>query len=157
MKNGLSNADLEKMIGGKIEDLKAELGMGWVISEFIEKGVLKGEQQNGDFLFGQWLAKTKAGAKIETYEKLEPVSTAKASCCGSGGSGCGGAGKAQPLDPKIEREAKTKGLEYYEKKTQKKGDQARVTNFGCHIQVDIIEQGKVVISLTYRQGEVEEI
>jgi hypothetical protein len=107
------------MIGGNIEDLKAELGKEWVISEFIEKTILKGNPQNGDFLFGQWLVKAKAGAKIETYEKLEPVSTATASCCTST-SGCGGAGKAQPLDPKIEQEAKSKGLEYYEKKTQKK-------------------------------------
>jgi hypothetical protein len=70
--------------------------------------------------------------------------------------GCGG-GRAQPLDPKIEADAKAKGLEYYEKKTPKKGASARVTNFGCHIQVDIIEDEKVVVSLTYRQGEVQEI
>ena len=67
-------------------------------------------------------------------------------------SGCGGGGRAQPLDPKIEKEAKAKALEYYEKKTQKKGASAKVTNFGCHIQVDIIEDGKVVVSLTYKQG-----
>ena len=42
-KNGLSTADLEKMIGGKIEDLKAELGKEWVISQFVEKAVLKGQ------------------------------------------------------------------------------------------------------------------
>ena len=72
-------------------------------------------------------------------------------------AGCGGSGRAQPLDPKIEQEAKAKGLEYYEKKTQKKGAGAKVTNFGCHIQVDIIEDGKVVVSLTYNQGEVQEI
>ena len=65
--------------------------------------------------------------------------------------------KGPTLDPKIEKDAKAKGLEYYEKKTQKKGADARVTNFGCHIQVDIIEDGKVILSLTYRQGEVQEI
>jgi hypothetical protein len=84
---------------------------------------------------------------------MEPVYTAKASCCKSG---CGG-GRAQPLDPKMEQEAKAKALEYYERKTQKKGAEAKVTNFGCHIQVDIIEGGKVIVSLTYRQGEVQEI
>jgi hypothetical protein len=156
-KDGLSTADLEKMIGGKIEDLKAELGKEWIISEFVKKAVLKGEPQNGEFIFGQWLAKVKAEAKVETYERLEPVSTAKASCCSSGSGGCGGGGKAQSLDPRIEQEAKAKGVEYYEKKTRKKGADARVTNFGCHIQVDIIEDGKVILSLTYRQGEVQEI
>ncbi len=150
---GLSEVDLQKMIGGSIEDLKEELRREWIISQFIEKTVLNGDQTNAEQIFGQWLAQTKAKAKIETYEKLKPVYAAKASCCRSG---CGG-GRAQPLDPKIEQEARTKALEYYGKKTQKKGADAKVTNFGCHIQVDIIENGKIVVSLTYREGEVQEI
>ena len=104
-------------------------------------------------IFAQWFTKVKAKAQIETYEKLDPVYAAKASYCRIG---CGG-GRAQPLDPKVEQEAKAKALKYYEKKTQKKGASARVTNFGCHIQVDIIEDGKVVISLTYNQGVIQEI
>jgi hypothetical protein len=155
-RNSLSDADLTKIFGGSIEDFKAELRTGWVISQFVEKVVLKGNQANGNQVFSQWLTQVKAKSKIETYQKLEPVSAAKASCCGSGG-GCGGGGRAQALDPKIEQEARAKGLEYYEKKTQKKGASANVTDFGCHIQVDIIEDGKVVVSLTYRQGEVQEI
>jgi hypothetical protein len=130
-----------------------ELQKEWIISQFVQKTVLKDNLRNPDQIFGQWLTQAKAKAKIETYEKLEPLTTAKASCCRSG---CGG-GRARSLDPKVEQEAKTKGLEYYEKKTQKKGANARVTDFGCHIQVDIIEEGKVALSLTYRDGEVEEI
>jgi D-Tyr-tRNAtyr deacylase len=152
-KYGLTEADLQQKMGESIEDLKEELRKGWIVSQFLEKSVLKGDQENGQLVFAQWFTKAKAKAKIETYEKLELVSTAKASCCKTG---CGG-GRAQPLDPKIEKEAKAKGLEYYEKKTQKMGANARVTDFGCHIQVDILEDGKVVLSLTYRQGEVQEI
>jgi hypothetical protein len=151
-RSGLSEVDFIRRIG-PLEDLKEELRRRWIISQFIEKALLKGDEANGELMFGQWLTKRKAKAQIETYEKLEPVYTAKASCCRSG---CGG-GRAQPLDPKIEQEAKAKGLKYYEKKTQKKGADAKVTNFGCHIQVDIIEDGKVLLSLTYRQGEVQEI
>jgi hypothetical protein len=151
-RSGLSEVDFKKKIGS-IEDLKEDLRKRWIISQFVEKAVLKGDQTNGEVLFDQWLVKTKATAQIETYEKLEPTYAAKASCCRSG---CGG-GSAQSLDPKVEQEAKTKALEYYEKKTQKKGVDAKVTNFGCHIQVDIIENGKVVVSLTYNQGEVQEI
>ena len=106
---GLSDADLKQRMGGSIEDLKEELRKGWVISEFVEKALLKDDRQNGQLLFAQWFTKTKAKAQIETYEKLEPVYTAKASCRRSG---CGG-GRAQPLDPKIEADAKAKGLEYY--------------------------------------------
>jgi len=152
-KYSLSDDDLKQKMGVSIEDLREDLRKGWIISQFLEKAVLKGDQQNGEVVFAQWFTKTKAKARIETYEKLEPILTAKASCCRSG---CGG-GRGQPLDPEIEKEAKAKGLEYYEKKTQKKGASARVTNFGCHIQVDIIEDGKVVVSLTYKQGEVQEI
>jgi hypothetical protein len=151
-RSGLSEVDFKKRIG-PIEDLKEDLRKRWVISQFVEKVVLKGDEANGELLFGQWLTKTKAKAQIETFEKLEPTYTAKASCCTSG---CGG-GRAQPLDPKVEQKAKTKAFEYYEKKTQKKGADAKVTNFGCHIQIDIIENGKVVVSLTYNQGEVQEI
>jgi len=145
-KSGVSNADLERMIGGKLDDLKVELGNRWIISQFVLKVVLKGEQQNGSLVFGQWLEATRARAKIETYEKLVPLSRSTASL-----------GKPQPLDPKIEQDAKTKGLEYYERKTQKKEAEVKVTNYGCHIQVDIVEAGKVVLSLTYRQGRVQEI
>ena len=150
----LSDADLEKMTGGSIEDLKEELRRGWMISQFVEKAVIKGDQAKGEFLFGQWLVKVKANAQIETYEKMEPVYAAKVSCCKSG---CGGGGKARSLDPGMEQEARSKGLEYYERKTQKKGAEAKVTDFGCHIQVDIIEGGKVVLSLTYNGKEVQEI
>ncbi|NWF93222.1 MAG: SurA N-terminal domain-containing protein [Syntrophaceae bacterium] len=150
--SGLSEVDFIKRIG-PLEDLKEELSRRWIISQFIKKAILKGDQTNGELLFGQWLTNTKAKAKIETYEKLEPVSTGKASCCKSG---CGG-GRAQSLDPKTEQEAKSKALEYYERKTQKREAEAKVTNFGCHIQVDIIEDGKVVVSLTYNGGEVQEI
>jgi len=153
-KYGLSDEDLKQKMGGSIEDLKEELRKEWMISQFVEKTVLKGDQRNSELLFAQWLTRAKTNAKIEAYEKLRPVSTARASCCTSG---CGGRGRAQPLDPKIEREAKARGLEYYERKTLKKGASAKVTDFGCHIQVDIIEDGKVVLSLTYKQGEVQEI
>ncbi len=152
-KYGLSDEDLKQKMGGTIDDLKEELRKGWVISQFLGNSVLRGNRQNRDVVFAQWLTKAKADAKIETYEKFEPISASKASCCTSG---CGG-GRSQPLDPKIEKDAKAKGLEYYEKKTQKKGASAKVTDFGCHIQVDIVEDGKVVISLTYKQGEVQEI
>jgi hypothetical protein len=100
--------------------------------------------------------KLPAGGPLGIAHKWELFSNAQASCCANGG-GCGGRGNPQPLDPEIEREAKAKGLEYYESKARKKGADARVTNFGCHIQVDIIEEGKVVLSLTYKEGEIEEI
>ncbi len=152
-KHGLSEDDLQRKTGISIDDLREDFRKGWIISHFLKKAVLKGSPQNEDVIFAQWFAKVRTNAKIETYERFEPLYPAKASCCSTG---CGG-GIAQPLDPEIEREAKSKAIEYYEKKTQRKGVDARVTNFGCHIQVDIIEAGKVVLSLTYNGKDVQEI
>jgi hypothetical protein len=149
----LSNDDLKKMIGRNLKDLKEELRTELTISKFLQKTVLEEGQGNPDQIFGQWLSKVKANAKIETFEEFGPLITKKASCCTSG---CGG-GVVSPLDPKTEKEAKAKALEYYEKKTQKKDVEAKVTNYGCHIQVDIIDNGKVVLSLTYNGKEVQEI
>jgi len=149
----LSNDDLKKMIGRNLKDLKEELRTELTISKFLQKTVLEEGQGNPDQIFGQWLSKVKANAKIETFEEVGPLITKKASCCTSG---CGG-GVVSPLDPRIEKEAKAKALEYYEKKTQKKDVEAKVTNYGCHIQVDIIDNGKVVLSLTYNGKEVQEI
>ena len=66
-----------------------------------------------------------------------------------------GKGSSRPFAD-IEKDAKEKALEYYEKKTQKTAAEARVTDFGCYIQVDIVEDGKVALSLTYSGGAVEE-
>lgn len=110
-------------------------------------------QKNSELAFANWFSKAKANAKIETYGRFDPVNASKAWCCRAS---CGG-GIAQPLDPEIEQDAKAKALEYYEKKTQKKGAGTKVTNFGCHIQVDIIEDGRVILSLTYNGKEVQEI
>ncbi len=152
-KYALSENDFKEKMGISIDDLKEELRKGWIISNFLEKSVFKGDSQKNELIFAQWFARAKTNAKIETYEKFEPIYTPKASCCKTG---CGG-GSAQPLDPEIERDAKTKALEYYEKKAQKRDVEAKVTNFGCHIQVDIIKDGKVILSLTYNGKEVQEI
>jgi hypothetical protein len=95
-------------------------------------------------------------SRIESYGDWNTgpaVAKARASCCATG---CGG-GKSQSLDPAVETQAKAKGLEYYTKKIGKTGASARVSDFGCHIQVDILENGKVALSLTYTGGEVREI
>ena len=73
IKNGLSNADLTSIFGGRIEDFKEELRTGWVISRFVEKVVLKDNPVNGSQLFSQWLTQVKAKSTVETYVKLEPV------------------------------------------------------------------------------------
>lgn len=153
-KSGLTESEIEEQLGVKLEDLKSEISDQWAISQFIEKEVLKDNPEDRDTFLQAWLSNAMRQAKVEKFEKPKLLSTAKASCCAPGG-GCG-PGQARAPRAEIEKDAKEKGLEYYEKKTQRKGAEAKVIDFGCHIQVDIMESGKVVLSLTYSQGMVEE-
>ncbi|MEW6333874.1 MAG: hypothetical protein AB1558_06365, partial [Thermodesulfobacteriota bacterium] len=89
------------------------------------------------------------------------------SCCGTGSSagrgGCGGGGaggcgtKQDPgaLDPVLKREASAAAIDAYRKTNPAEKDvTAQVTDYGCHIQVDIEKEGKVVRSYTYQNGGV---
>lgn len=154
-RHGLSDADFKKRLGVEILELKEDLKRDWLISQFIEKAILKDSKDNREQLFQEWLSTAKRKVRIETYEKFDVPPPIQSVCCKGGG--CGGGEKVRSLDPKVEKEARGKALHYYETKTRKKGANARVINFGCHIQVDIIEEGKVVLSLTYDRGEVQEI
>jgi len=87
-------------------------------------------------------------------------------CCGSGGSssgcggkgsagGCGSKGSGGPIDAQTERRAKEAALAAY-KKIDGNTEQLKITvsDYGCHIQVDIDENGKTVKSYSYQDGKV---
>lgn len=107
------------------------------------------------FIIGGFESRLVGSVNGVTYEKLDAFYTIQSACCKGGG--CGGGEKVGSLDPKVEKEARVKALQYYEAKKGKNGADARVTDFGCHIQVDIVEKDKVLLSLTYDRGEVQEI
>ncbi len=109
----------------------------------------------GYFIIGGFESRLIGSVNRVTYGKLDTFYTIQSACCKGGG--CGGGEKVSSLEPKVEKEARVKALQYYEAKKGKNGADARVTDFGCHIQVDIIEKNKVVLSLTYARGEVQEI
>jgi len=68
-RSGLSEADLSKMMGRSIQEVKGELRDRWIISQFIKEAVLKEEEPNAELRLRRWLAELKAKAKIVTYEK----------------------------------------------------------------------------------------
>lgn len=154
-RHGFSEGDFKERLGIGLSEFKEELRKDWIISHFIETVILKDPQENQERSFQDWFSALKGRSKIEIYQKFDTPPPAQAACCPGGG--CGGGEQVRPLDPKIEKEATSKALQYYEEKTRRKGASARAINFGCHIQVDIIEEGKVMLSLTYEQGKVKEI
>ncbi len=60
------------------------------------------------------------------------------------------------LTPEIERSIADAGLAYWREKLGGGEAGARVTDFGCHFQVDIIRDGKAVKSLQYQNGKITE-
>lgn len=101
------------------------------------------------------------------YQQLAYPAAGGGGCCGGSGSavvsgggcgsgGCGGGGTqlgAADLE-KIKQQA----LSFYRQQT---GDNsqvdARVQDFGCHIQVDIFKNGAKIKSYAWRGGQVSEI
>lgn len=115
-----------------------------------------------DISFNAWLIQAKQKAKVAIYysgDSARSLSSSREGCCSLGGSGCVGQSRpGGPVDPKTEREAKKVALGAYQKTNpSEKGVETKVTNYGCHIQVDIRKEGKIVKSYTYQHGKVFEI
>lgn len=75
-------------------------------------------------------------------------------------------GRNKPLNPQpdqalnrtIEKEAGDKAIKLYQDTYGKKdGLTAKVTNYGCHTQVDVYEKDKLVKSYIYQQGNLFEM
>jgi len=115
--------------------------------------------------FNAWLMQAKQNAELAIYDFGEGAATTSSpsngGCCGSGQSanGCMESSRAgEPLNAKTEGEAKKIALDTFQKANpSEKEVTARVTNYGCHVQVDIQKAGRVIKSYSYQGGKVFEI
>lgn len=120
-----------------------------------------------DAHFAAWLTQKRQSATVSFNPTIPPTgrsAQAGASCCGSGGGGgsggCGSGGcgtKQDPalIDPTLKSKAGEAALaEYHKLNPAEKGLEARVTDYGCHIQVDIEKGGRTVRSYRYQDGRV---
>jgi hypothetical protein len=117
------------------------------------------------YVAAPWLAQARANAHITVGKTAGPLPAAfwgAGLCCGSGG-GCGSGGEcggnrvAGVADPGLKEKAGAAALgEYRKKDPAGEGVEARVTDYGCHVQVDIEKGGRVVKSYTYQNGQVFE-
>jgi len=122
------------------------------------------EGGNPDVSFNAWLIQARQKAEVTVYNSENLPGSAPSlagGCCSLTGSsgGCGGQSAApRSIDPKIESEAQKAALEAFQKSNPaEKNVAAKVTNYGCHIQVDIQKEGRAVKSYTYQEGKVFEI
>jgi len=110
--------------------------------------------------FNAWLIQARQKADLVVHEPANlggSASFSGGSCCASGGSSEEPA-RGGALDSQTEDEAKKAALEVYRKENpSEKEISAQATNYGCHIQVDIQKEGKVVKSYSYQGGKAFEI
>jgi len=129
-----------------------------------------------DEYFGIWLIQDRRNAKVTFNKSIGSVQVSalgQGSCCGPGGragaGGCGGRGggggtgcggqqsAAGPVDPQLNKEASAAALDAYKRTNPAEKDVvAKVSDYGCHVQVDIEEGGRIVKSYAYQDGQVFE-
>ena len=117
-----------------------------------------------------WLARARQDARVTVSGAVAPRRIdlpGVGSCCsasGNAGEGasarCGGCGQgpsAGALAPELKEQAGAAALAAYGK-TQPvgRGVEARVIDYGCHLQVDIEKDGRVVKSYAYQNGVIFE-
>ena len=120
--------------------------------------------ENPDRYASVWLVQARKNANITVNKTAGPARAAfrgTGSGCGSGGGGCGGCGgsrtSAGAVDPELQSKASAAALDaYHNANPAGKGVRAQVSDYGCHVQVDIEQDGKVVKSYVYQDGEVIE-
>lgn len=134
-------------------------------------------ETDSDAHFASWLVQNRRSAKVTFHQAIIPLQASvqgRGSCCGSGGGGGtvggngsgggggwgggggGGCGTKQngPLDPELKSKASAAALaEYRKNHPAEKEVETRVTDYGCHIQVEIEKKGRTVWSYRYQDGK----
>ncbi len=110
-----------------------------------------------------WLVQARQNAEVKLNLTAAPRQASFGggrSCCGSGGcgGGCGGNRiSGSEVAPELKEKASAAALGEYRKTNPAGQDaQAQVTDYGCHVQVDIEQAGRIVKSYTYQDGQAFE-
>ncbi len=103
-----------------------------------------------------WFRKVSSKAAVRISLDEQWSGTEGCACCSRGGGGSlEGAGGG--LDPVVAKSAADAGIRYWQAKNGDDPVTARLTDFGCHIQVDIVKNKKIAASLRYQDGTISEL
>jgi hypothetical protein len=117
----------------------------------------------------KWMQNAPARAAVRVALAEQWSGTGGCGCCGRRPGGDAAALKtAGPVEPQAgekravppvdgKGEAASKGLAYWREKHGDDAVTARVRDLGCHMEIDIIKNGKVVGSLRYQRGQITEM
>ena len=165
---------ITREVFGTREKFQARLEEDGMSKEYLQESIRnlllleaikKVKAQEGadlDESLNAWLMQARQKAEVTVYSSGNSSQGASAlggGCCGTGGAsgGCsGGGGTARQAEPRIEKEAQSAALQTFQKSNPaEKGVTAIVTDYGCHIQVDIQKEGRVIKSYSYQNGKIE--
>lgn len=134
---------VKMLIAGFAAGLMLTIGVGYYVAD---AGANAGYQSNSGTTYTATAAGSYAGSSTSGAAGAAGIAGG-GGCCGGGGAGGGALGSASL--PDLEKQA----LAEYKKETGATDVQAKATNFGCHIQIDISDKtGKVIRSYGYQGG-----
>lgn len=144
-----------KTLYGSTQDFHKALERGLIINRFLAERVVPqgADPQAAAQAVDQWLRtlSERAAVRIALAENL---SGAGGGCCGPGGGCKAGKGRAASASARAAQEA---GLRYWHMKHGPDAVSARLRDFGCHIQVEIVKDERIIGSLRYQDGIITEM
>jgi hypothetical protein len=164
---------------GSIRKFEAAFRNRLIVNKYIAAHVVPpgADQQSARQAIEQWIQKTSdaaivritlaeqwAGAGCGGCVNRDGAAAQAAGGCGKSGAGCriakNGAASGQTAVPAGDRpngnKAAEAGLSYWHEKHGSDAVTATVTDFGCHMQVDIMKDNIKIGSLRYQGGRISE-
>jgi hypothetical protein len=167
---------------GSMDAFRKGLERRLAIRKFVDQNVTAGAASPADanMRLNQWLRNctARASVRVSLNEEL-PASGSGCGCCGKGpaqqgtgpgnapgkpgcgqGKGCGpqaGPAAGSPEAKAQVEAARVAALDYWKKQNGSGPVEAKVTDFGCHVQVDIVANSKIAKSLRYQNGTITEM
>lgn len=151
---------------GSTENFEEIFSRRLLVNKFIAEKVIpvNADVRTSRLALERWLQDRSAAASVR-ITLAEQWSGAGCGCCANkaeaatepADSGNASAEKAQPSAmPSRAGMASEAALRYWHEKHGNDRVTTKVTDFGCHMQVDIVKEGKVAGSLRYQAGAISE-
>ncbi len=149
-----------------------------IVTKYIAAHVIPrgADQQTARRAVEQWMQKTSDAAAVRVT-LAEQWSAAGCGCakgnsaaaqaaagCRMSGAGCrmakndaaSGQAAVPAMEPSMRDKAAEAGLSYWHEKHGSDAVTATVTDFGCHMQVDIVKDSKIIGTLRFQNGRISE-
>ncbi len=169
--SGFDDAAFEqamKTLYGNARGFERALERRLIINRLIAERVVPpgADPKTAGRAVNQWLQGLSAKATVR-IALAEQLSGPGCECCnksgvpsqqgrGTPGYGCAANGKSLQASDQAHA-AVVAGLRYWHEKHGPEAVTTRITDYGCHIQVDIVQNNKIICSLRYQDGKISEM